>query len=180
MIRPEPYSREHAASHRPRDYRVRPGSLRALLRWAHSQYELETPNLDHSHHHLDDDGAPSMSGAVRAYLALNPPKDGKDDEYPDNWLAIASAKDEDGFYRTPLRRAIETLPKERRLLLRDVVPEVLMPSDVLALHGIPAWAASDVLYRSLVMLWDRYLDRPLPSTGYLSKSDAQRAAEDAA
>lgn len=176
MIRPEPYSREHAASHRPRDYRVRPGSLRALLRWAHSQYELETPNLDHSHRHLDDDGAPSMSGAVRAYLALS----GRLDDRPDDWLRIASRTDDDGFYLTPLRRAIETLPKERAALLRDVVPEVLMPTDVMVLHGIPSWAASDVLYRSLVMLWDRYLDRPLPPTSYLSKSDAQRAAEDAA
>ena len=155
-----------------------PGSLRGLLRWAHMAYVAETPNLDHDHSaiHLDEDGAPIMAIEARRYLGLL----GGRDERADDWLRIASRRDPDGFYVTPLRRAIETLSRERRLLLRDVVPELFRPTDILVLHGIPEWCAGDVLYRSLAMLWASYLDRPLPQPsrpGYLEMSESQRAAE---
>ena len=181
-MRPEPYAQEHlVSSRRGADRRVPPATLRGLLRWATMQYRMETPNLAHSVSRLADDGAPEMSGPVRAYLALSG-KLGRDgmpiDQRPDDWLDRASHKDEDGFYLTPLRRAIETIndPK-RRLFLRDLVPEVLMPSDIATLHGIPEWCQSDVTRKSLEMLWAAYLDRPLPEPGWLSRSDSQRNAE---
>ena len=158
-----------------RDRRIPPQTLRALLHWARSEYVAETPNLDHSQSHIDDDGAPTMGAQVRAYLALA----GKDAR-EDNWLRIASKCDDDGFYRTPLRRAMETLPRERRLFLRDVVPELFHVTDIATLHGIPTWCANDVLYRSLTMLWQRYLDTPVPERNYLDLSESQRAAEGAA
>lgn len=170
--RPGPYHAAHATSKQGWDRRQRPATLRALLRWAHAQYVAETPNLDHSGSHIDDDGAPTMAAAARRYLGMMT----KDDR-ADDWLRIASRMDRDGFYLTPLRRAIETLPEPRRLLLRDLVPEVFFPSEVALLHGIPAWCANDVLYRSLTMLWDQFIERPLPSVGWLERSDSQRAAE---
>lgn len=170
--RPGRYQAEHAASRQGSDRRQRPATLRALLRWAHSQYVAETPNLDHSGSHIDDDGAPTMAIAARRYLGMM-----TSDDRADDWLRIASRTDKDGFYLTPLRRAIETLPRDRRLLLRDIVPELLFPSEVALLHGIPAWCSSDVLYQSLVLLWGRFIDRPLPQPGWLERSEAQRSAE---
>lgn len=150
-----------------------PGSLKALLHWAHTQYVMETPNLEHSVHQVDTDGDPLMRAAARIYLALSGPKG----DAPDNWSRIAGRVDEDGFYRTPLRRALETLPAERKALLRDIVPEELNPSDVARLHGIPAWCEGDVIYRSLTMLWGRYLERPMPKPSWLDRSESQRQAE---
>ena len=170
--RPGRYQAQHTASRQGTDRRQRPGTLRGLLRWAHAQYVAETPNLDHSGIHLDDDGAPTMAAAARRYLGMM-----TSDDRPDDWLRIASRQDRDGFYLTPLRRAIETLPTERRLLLRDLVPELLFPSEVALLHGIPQWCQSDVLYQSLTMLWGRFIDRPLPSPGWLERSEAQQNAE---
>jgi hypothetical protein len=85
------------------------------------------------------------------------------------------------MYRTPLRRALEAITDpDRRRFLRDLVPEVLRPSDIATLHGIPDWCQGDVMYRSLAMLWDRYRDQPEPRPTYLDKSDSQRTAEVAA
>jgi hypothetical protein len=85
------------------------------------------------------------------------------------------------MYRTPLRRAIEAISDpERRRFLRDLVPEALRPSDIATHHGIPDWCQGDVMYRSLVMLWDRYREQPEPRPTYLDKSDSQKAAEVAA
>lgn len=159
----------------PRDRRVVPSSLRVLLRWAYQAYVDETPNLDHSGVHLDDDGAPTMARAARRYLGLV----GVPDERDDDWVRIASRLDQDGYYLTPLRRAIETLPPPRRLFLRDLVPEALFPTEVALLHGIPAWCVQDVIRQSLTMLWRGFLDRPLSAPGYLERSEAQRAAEGA-
>lgn len=158
----------------PRDRRQTPVNLRALLRWAHQQYEAETPNLDHSQTHIDDDGAPTMAAAARRYLALSGPPDDR----PDDWVRLASRCDTDGFYITPMRRAIATMPRDRRLFLRDLVPELLYPTEVALLHGIPAWCVADVIHQSLAMLWGRYLDRPLPKPGWLSMSESQRNAVD--
>lgn len=170
--RPGRYQAAHTASRQGADRRQRPQTLRALLRWAHAQYVAETPNLDHSGSHIDDDGAPTMAAAARRYLGMMTATEGADD-----WLRIASRRDKDGFYLTPLRRAIETLPAERRLYLRDLVPELFFPSDVALLHGIPSWCQSDVTYQSLVMLWDRFAEAPLPQPGWLERSEAQQNAE---
>ena len=173
-MRPEAYADDHAASRRTQDRgadrRIAPQSLRALLRWANAAYCAETPDLAHSGGHFDDDGTPTMSARARAYLALT-----GTDPRPDDWVRIASRVDEDGFYRTPLRRAIETLPVARRLFARDLVPEVLVPSEIATLHGIPSWCAGDVTHRTLSMLWTRYSDRPIPESG--PRSDAQLDAE---
>lgn len=170
--RPGRYQAAHVASRQGADRRQRPGTLRALLRWAHAQYVAETPNLDHSGSHIDDDGAPTMAAAARRYLGMM-----TSDDRADDWLRIASRQDKDGFYLTPLRRAIETLPWEERLFLRDIVPEVLFMSDVLTLHGIPAWCRNDVLSGSLIRLWDRFAEAPLPQPGWLERSEAQQNAE---
>ena len=175
MSRPEPHADAHDASRRARaasaDRRTPPVTLRALLRWAHAAWVAETPALDHSGSHLDDDGAPTMNARARAYLALS----GRPDDRPDDWVRIASRLDEDGFYRTPLRRAVATLPPARRMFARDLIPEVLRPSDINTLHGIPDWAAVDVTHRTLLMLWERYADRPIAQPA--RKSDAQLDAE---
>ena len=167
------YRPAHERSRMLADRRQRPSTLRGLLRWAHAQYAAETPNLDHSGAHVDDDGAPTMAAAARAWLALS----GRD-EREDDWLRIASRCDADGFFLTPLRRTIETMPRERRLFLRDLAPELFVPSEIALLHGIPAWCASDVMHRSLSMLWDRFLERPAVTPGYLERSESQRAADD--
>lgn len=177
MIRAEPYALEHQRSKRPVDRRIRPASLMALLRWAHAQYVAETPNLEHAVNEVAEDGDPVMRYSVKAYLALNHSPHDQYRDSPDVWVRVASKVDEDGMYRTPLRRAMEMLPHERRILARDLVPELYRPSDVALLHGIPEWCAGDVLYRTLVMLWDRYQDRPIPKVGYLERSEAQRSAE---
>lgn len=166
------YRYEHDASRQGADRRWRPESLHGLLRWAQAQYVAETPNLEHAVSEVADDGDPLMRYAARAYLALTDPKG--DDQRPDDWVRIASKVDADGMYRTPLRRALELLPHDRRILLRDLIPERLRPLDVAAIHGIPEWCAGDVFYRSLVMLWDRYLDRPIPSG---RRSESQNIAE---
>ena len=154
-----------------------PGSLKALLRWAHTQYTMETPNLEHAVAEVGIDGDPLMRAAARIYLSLSGPK--HEAETPDNWSRIAGRIDDDGFYRTPLRRALETLPRERRLLLRDLIPEELNQSDVARLHGIPAWCEGDVFYRSLAMLWGRYLERPMPKPSWTDRSESQQLAESA-
>jgi hypothetical protein len=156
------------------DRRVVPGSLRALLHWASSQFHAETPNLDHSAI-IDDGGSPTMGAAVRRYLGLM----GAPSDQPDDWVRIAGRVDPDGFYLTPLRRAIATMPRAQRLFLRDVVPGTLDDATIAALHGMPEWCVPIVTFRSLTVLWDRYLDRPLPQRGWLERSDAQRAAESA-
>lgn len=153
-------------------------TLRGLLAWAHRQYVLETPNLEHSASLVDEGGAPEMKPAASSYLGLA----GRDDR-PDDWRRNACRLDADGRYRTPLRCAVESIhPPERRLLLRDLVPEVLFPSDIARAHGIPDWAAGDVLYRSLVILRQRYRERPLVDRGkpkWTELSDSQRAAVEA-
>jgi hypothetical protein len=172
-MRAEPYAEAHERSFVvSRDRRQTPATLRALLRWAHRQYVAETPNLDHSGIHLDDDGAPTMAAAARRYLGLS-----KKDDRTDNWVELAGRTDEDGFYLTPLRLAIETQPRERRLFLRDLVPEVLFPSEVALLHGIPAWCMADVIHQSLAMLWRTFRERPPVRPNYLDRSEAQRSAE---
>jgi hypothetical protein len=115
-----------------------------------------------------------MASAARRYLGLA----GREDDRADDWVRLASRCDADGFYLTPMRRAIATMPYQRRLFLRDLVPELLSPTGVAMLHGVPAWCVGDVIHQSLAMLWGRYLDRPLPSPGYLSMSESQRNALD--
>lgn len=156
--------------------RWRPASLAALLRWAHAEHAAETPNLEHAVGQHASDGAPLMRYAARAFLGLMDPRNVDEERRADDWLRLASRTDPDGRYRTPLRRAIATLPPERRYLARALVSEQLMPGDVALVAGIPEWCAGDVLYRTMSMLWERYLDRPLISPGWLERSDASRNA----
>lgn len=156
------------------DRRLRPATLRGLLSWASHQLRLETPELGHSASLTDDGGSPDMKAAAKAYLALTTRV--QVDDRPDSWRAIACRLDKDGFYVTPLRCALEGLPAERRALLRDALANELFALDMATIHGIPTWAAGDVLFRSLRLLWDRYLDRPLPRRSWIELSDSQRAA----
>lgn len=185
MIRPEPYHREHERSQRGMDRRRKPETVDGLLRWAHGRYVEETPAFEYALTRLAEDGDPEMVYPVRAYLALSEPSnrlswEKREQEWqrPDVWCRIAGTTDEDGMYRTPLRRAIESIDDpSRRKLLRDLVPELFLPGDIAAINGVPGWCAGDVLFRSLSMLWDRYRERPERRPGYLDRSDAQRSAE---
>lgn len=151
----------------------KPRTLRALLRWAQQQYGLEEVPRIHNRD-IADDGAPDHTHEFKAYIGMT-----GHDEKPDDWRRIASRLDADGFYRYPLRRAIEAVPGERRRsLLRALLTNVLYPKDVCEAEGIPAWCADDVVYRALSLLWDNYSDRPIP--GPSRKSDAQLDAEHAA
>ncbi len=187
-MRAEPYAEAHERSRTRHDRREMPRSLSALLGWARAQYIAETPALEHAIREVGNDGDPQMRYPIRAYLAMDPPSQrisAEDQEQswgrPDLWVRVASRTDEDGMYRTPLRRALETIgDPERRQLLRFLVPEEFRPSDVGTHLGIPEWCQGDVFYRSLVMLWDRFREQPEQRPTYLDKSEAQRTAEVAA
>jgi hypothetical protein len=121
---------------------------------------------------IADDGAPDHTPEAKRYLGF-----ATSGEQPDDWRSIACRVDEDGFHRTPLRCALERVPgRERRELLRAVLPNVFFPRDACLAADIPEWCAEDVLFRALSLLWDRYTDRPLPrrTTG---KSESQLDAE---
>lgn len=151
-------------------------TLRALLRWANQAYLEETPSLDHIRQ-TDEGGAPDMRVVVKRYLRLE--HNGGDD-VTDDWRWVARRTDHDGRYLTPLRAAIESIGDPmRRRFLRDLVPELYRPSDIAAIHGIPEWCASDVMYRSLAMLQSRYQTHRPVSTGWVSMSESQRAAIEA-
>lgn len=148
----------------------RPRSLLGLLRWAQSQYALEAPPRLHDRD-IADDGAPDHTPEAKRYIGFTA-RDGE----ADDWKRAACRRDADGFYQTPLRCALEKVPgAERRLLLRAVLPNVLYPSDAAQAVGVPSWCADEVLFRALDMLWNQYLDRPIPQR--TRKSDAQLDAE---
>ncbi len=153
--------------------RDRPRTLRGLEGWASRKFRDETPNLDHSAV-IDEGGSPTMAAAARRYLGLM----GPDSDRADDWVRIASRTDEDGFYRTPLRRALSTFPFGQRMFLRDLIPGMYANLELSLLHGVPEWCVPIVAHRSLLVLWDRYLDKPVPERGWISgRSDAQRDAE---
>jgi hypothetical protein len=185
-LRTGAYSAENAASlvrgkDRKRD---KPTSLRTLLRWLVREYALEAPAKLHTGSALEEDGDPAMTGESKAWLGMSQGNaDPKVDSRPNDWLAVACRTDADGFYVSPLRCAIARIHSpERRNLVGELAVNLLFPRDVMDAHDIPAWAQNDVAYASLSIVWDTYADRPLPrsSVGWVEKSDAQRAAEDAA
>lgn len=163
-------------------------TLRALLTWAHAQYVGETPEMQHAVSLTDEGGSPEMKPAAASYLGLLAKHQlTKVDNQPDNWLALAGRKSE-GKYLTPLRYAIALCPDpDERSFLRSLVPELYFPSEIAEIHGIPKWAAGMVMYAALTRLRERY-DRLMRDqekgtaahVGWVSKSDAQRAAETAA
>ena len=149
----------------------RPTSLKGYLRWAQDAYAMEPPPRLHDRD-IADDGAPDHTPEAKRYLGLSGHSDN-----PDDWTKIACKTDPDGFYATPLRCAIERVPgKERRAMLKAVLPNLFHPFDAAATTGIPEWCIDDVMYRALALLWDRYADRPLPRRTE-GKSEAQLDAE---
>jgi hypothetical protein len=170
-LRPAQYQAENEASAAARGDRIanRPKTLRALLRWAQHEYSLEPPSRLHDRD-VADDGAPDHTGEAKSFLGFTQRTE------PNDWRAVACRTDDDGFYVTPLRCAVERVPGvERRALLRAVLPNVFFPADACEVAGIPSWCADDVLFRALVLLWDGYRDRPLPRR--TNKSDSQLDAE---
>jgi hypothetical protein len=157
------------------DYRLtRPRTLNGMLRKLTREYAAEPPTALHTQL-TDAGGTPTMTGRALAYLGFHA------DEL--DWTAIACRRDEDGFYTTPWRCAIERVnDPQRRAFLRDLATNTFFPSDVAAAHGIPGWCATEVTFRSLEMLYAIFLDRPLPGprkVSHLDKSESQIAAEDA-
>ena len=153
--------------------------LRALLRWAHNQYQAETPSLQHAVEEFDAGGAPEMQPAPRAWVGLNA-------ETMD-WRRIACRLDKDGKYVTPVRCAMESMPEYRRTVLRGIVPRLFEVVESVRIAtgdlDMPAEAAIDTAERSLRMLRHRVTAAPVPSprkVGWVDKSEAQQKAEDAA
>ena len=147
-------------------------TLRFLLGWAHRQYVLETPELQHTLSRVGDDGDPDMSVAARFYLGLS-----KRGQSRDNWFDISSQLDDEGRYRTPLRAALARIrDANMRLFLRDLVPELYRPTDIADIHAIPPWARTWVMHGALLALWHEYLERPPIPVGWVSMSDSQRSA----
>lgn len=160
--------------------RTRPTTLNGMLRKLNREYAMEPPAVLHSAGLMDDEGVPVMTGAAKAYLGFYPPK--RNPEAPVDWTEVACRRDEDGFYTTPWRCAIERIPdRERRSFVRDLATNLFFPRDVARAHGIPDWCATEVTYRSLEVVYSTYLDRPLPGrkVSHLDKSESQIAAEDA-
>jgi hypothetical protein len=154
----------------------RPKSLKSYLRWAQTEYQREPPVRLHGRA-IEDDGDPAMTGETKGYLGFH------DKREPNDWRAIACSLDADGFHKTPMRCAIESIrDPNRRRLVRGIVTRTFYVGDVARSMGIPDWCAADVVLRSLEMLWDQYSDRPIPrpSVGWVDKSESQQKAEDAA
>ena len=168
-VRREQYEAEHeASSQRPK----KPTTLRGLLHWAQAEYALEHPPRLHDRD-IADDGAPDHTPEAKRWTGLS------QDREPNDWKAVARRLDDDGYFVTPLRAAIESVPGEpRRRLLRAVLPNVFYPSEACEAAGIPGWCADDVLHRALSLLWDRYEPYPMPQRS--KKSQAQLDAEAAA
>ena len=147
--------------------------LRFLLRWAHQQWTLETPTLDHQRQ-LDAGGAPTMQSRAAGYLALLRRGEGRDD-----WERTACALDLDGFYRTPLRAAMSRVRNlAMRRFLHDLVPNAMLrPSDIAQLHGSPGWAEAWVMQGALEILYREFHAAPVPRRSWVDLSDSQRAAE---
>lgn len=162
-------------------------SLHSLLTWSNRAYRDETPELQHAVSLTDEGGAPVMKPAAAAYLGLLARRRLTEDERPDNARALASRRDQDGRYVTPLRYAIELAPdRDERSFLRALVPELYFPSEIATLYGIPKWAARYVMYACLLRLRERYdqLMRQAEkgtaaNVGWVSMSDSQRAAIEA-
>jgi len=143
----------------------------ALLPWLQQEYSLEAPNRL-TNRALADDGSPSMNGEAARWLGFH--QDG-----PQNWTAIACAKDADGNYLTPLRCAIaKTRDQNERRFLGALACNVLYPADVARQWGIPDWCRSDVIVASIRRLNDRYRHAPLPTQS--RPSESQSIAEAAA
>lgn len=171
MTRPEAYADEHRRS-RHRDRRTPPGTLRALLGWATRAYQLETPDLNHSHRDVGDDGTPAMRQEARRWLGL-----AGHDQHKDDWRRIACRTDPDGRYITPLRCAIERTPRaDVRAFLRDLAASEFATAEVAARHGLTEMATTYVVHGTLIGLWRRYSEAPIPRRAWIDLSDSQRAA----
>ena len=176
-IRSTPYEGANRDSQRKKGDRVnyRPAKLADYLRWLQEGYALEAPSRLHDRDTADD-GTPDHTGEAKAFLGFTQQVE------PNDWRKVAQRRDDSGYYLTPMRAAIERMPKERRQFVRDLATDLFTPGAVATIHGIPDWCAGDVMYRSLTMLWDIYTDAPIPrrTPGWVDKSDSQRAAETAA
>lgn len=190
-LRPERHEEEHARSARIKGDRIghRPATLAGLLRWLQAGYALEAPNRLHDRD-IADDGAPDQTPEAARYFATDRPRGSSEpwdtprnpswDRGDPEWTS-SRRLDPDGFYATPMRRAISCVAgEERRKLLNGLACNVLTPTAVTDSMGIPSWCAGDVMYRALNLLWSVYTDRPIPQRSWVDKSDSQRAAEEAA
>ena len=181
-----PHDVEYRLSRASRDrVRGKPTTLRALLAWGKREYLLEPPDRLHNHS-LAEDGDPTMNAEAAGYLGFHQGEVGGawlgQNAQPNDWTRIACRTDRDGLFVTPMRCAIARSAPGRRPFLRDLLSHVLHFRDVTRQHGVADDYAGDVVFHALSRLWDTYTVGPIPDnrrTGYLDKSDAQRAAEDA-
>jgi hypothetical protein len=176
MNRSEPFADDHSHSKSVKGDRIRhqPRKLADYLAWLTHQYALEAPTRLHDRD-VADDGAPDHTGEAKSWLGM------AQERTPNDWREVACARDADGYRRTPMRCAIARISDpDRRALLGGLAVNLLTPLDVTRAHGIPDWAASDVMWRSLTTLWALYEEVPIPRRSWVDLSDSQRAAEEAA
>lgn len=147
-------------------------TLRALLRWAAHQYQMETPNLEHSVGQTDEGGSPDMRSAAKAYLALSGSRKGAD-----NWRDLSCRVDQEGKYLTPLRCALYSITNpELRVLARDAIAGYFDASQLATLHGIPEYALNPALFHALATLDANYCEQRPYRPGWVSQSEANRNA----
>ena len=177
-MKPETHAVAHAERVAARDDRIRsrPASLRAYLRWATREYQLEPPPKLHDGRLMDDHGDPRMTREAMGYLGFAQTGD-------QDWMAVACRRDEDGYYLTPMRAALAKFRSRHPQvgqLVAETVADVLFPSDVARANDLTPEVAAFVLRSALPELWDLWQPRPLPRVKWTEKSDAQKAAESAA
>lgn len=177
-------------------------TLQRLLTWAHAEYIGELPQLQHKVNEFDEGGAAEMAPAAKAYLGLQGKKcepqgpqakklhaDCRNSSVGclielDNWARRAWRRDEDGHLRTPLHAALTKIdaPKLQRLL-RDILPELYFPTEILVLHGYTErWEQNGILKEAMTILAREYrdLDRVRARPAYIDMSESQQKALDAA
>lgn len=180
-MRTDPFRDEHIRStDRARDrVRHRPHSLRAYLAWAKREYTLELPLTLHHLSVTDEGGNPAMTGEAKAFLGFAQSK-------PQDWLAVASRQDDDGYYVTPFCAALASLRRKHPVagaFIHAVVANELDPASVAGTRfGLPDDVAWFVLRGALPDLYARWTPRKRRTNAptWVDKSDSQRAAEDAA
>jgi hypothetical protein len=177
-MRAEPYADANRHSRAVAGNRVtnRPVNLRALIRWATREWSAEVPSRLHDRD-IADDGAPDFTPEAKRVLGMT----GTGNQ-PDDWQRIACRLDSDGYRATPLHCVVAGFPDEQRRYLRDLLTNLYTPDAIAELHGIPRAFHEAVARDLLTICWNRYSATPMPrrSVGWVDKSEAQRAAEEAA
>lgn len=140
----------HAATWEARfDRGTPPADLRPIVIELRRAYRDEVPQTLHKHA-VDDGGMPAYSGEFAAFLYASP-----------------SATDEEGWYRTPVRRALAAMTRSEEEATRQmgrIAAHVTVggdsPEDAVSreIGGLHPWAARAIAHRALTVFWKRCVD----------------------